>query len=195
MLHQFLKDATKHHHDELEQLMFVNEIMDGSLTLDHYRQILITNYIIHKAFEDELFDSLSPEVANQLDINNRHKLAALQQDLDELTISVADDEIPKSLVFDKNDAAILGAMYVMEGATLGGSVIVRKLQINLQLNHLGLNFNYYNAYGDQLIPRWKTFCEVLNEQPESAYQQALASAQQMFNYIADIQQHNNKLTV
>jgi heme oxygenase len=190
MLQQVLKEATKTNHDELETLMFVNEIMSGTLSLHQYQQILTTNYIVHKAFEDFLFENLSMDLAQQLDISYRHKLAALRADMQELNINLPEDNILEDVIFEKDDASILGALYVMEGATLGGSVIVKKLQTNPQLNNLGLNFNYYGAYGDQLMPRWKTFCEVLNQQPESDYQKALLGARKMFYCMAQIQQNN-----
>jgi len=193
MLQQLLKEATKINHDELEQLMFVNEIMNGTLSVEQYQQILITNYVIHKAYEDELFNNLSAAVAEKLNINRRHKLAALAADLQELQTDIP-VVTQQDITFEKNDPSILGAMYVMEGATLGGSVIVKRLQTNLQLNNLGLNFNYYQVYGSNLIPYWKSFCEELNQQPESAYGAALNSAQKMFDVIARVQQ-NNKLQV
>src|ERR1700761_4707836 len=140
MLHEALKQATKPNHDQLEQLMFVNEIMNGSLTLQQYRQILVTNYLVHKTFEDYLFDNLSPEIAGRLQIENRKKLAALEADLDELGLEPPELEHTTPQI-EKTDAAILGAMYVLEGATLGGNVIVKRLKVNPQLASHNLNFN------------------------------------------------------
>lgn len=191
MLHETLKQATKNNHDELEKLMFVNDIMSGTLSLPHYKQILTTNYLVHKAFEDYLFDNLSVKTAEQLNINNRRKLPALLADMKALQMDIPspnDDEFS----FDKNDSSLLGALYVLEGATLGGSVIVKRLKTNPELSALNLDFNYYQVYGNELIPYWKTFCAVLDQQSEDGYEAAVDSAKKMFGYIADVQLQNNK---
>jgi heme oxygenase len=188
MLHETLKQATRANHDQLEQLMYVNDIMSGTLTAAQYKQILITNYLVHKAFESGLFSSLSGGIAQQLDLPRREKLTALQKDIAELNIPDLENEA-EDITFGPTDAEILGAMYVLEGATLGGSVIVKRLKTNPQLSHL--TFNYYQVYGDQLIPMWKQFCAVLDEQPESNSEGAVTGAKKMFGYIAAVQQQNS----
>jgi heme oxygenase len=191
MLHETLKQSTKNNHDELEQLMFVNDIMSGTLSLIHYKQILTTNYLVHKAFEDYLFDSLNPKTAEQLNITNRKKLPALLADMQALKMEIPSPVNDDELTFNKNDASLLGALYVLEGATLGGSVIVKKLKTNPELSALNLDFNYYQVYGDQLITYWRTFCAVLDQQTEDGYEAAVTSAKKMFGYIATVQTQNN----
>jgi heme oxygenase len=88
MLHETLKSATKQNHDKLEQLMYVNDIMSGTLTLQHYKQILTTNYLVHKAYEAFLFDNLSTDVAQQLNITHRQKLPALIADMEAVNIDL-----------------------------------------------------------------------------------------------------------
>jgi len=191
MLHETLKQATKNNHDELEQLMFVNDIMSGTLSLAHYKQILTTNYLVHKAFEDYLFDNLSPKTAEQLNIASRKKLSALLADMQALQLAIPSPVNDDELTFDKNDTSLLSALYVLEGATLGGSVIVKLLKTNPELSALNLDFNYYQVYGDQLIPNWKTFCAVLDQQGEDGFDDAVNSAKKMFGYIASVQSQVN----
>ncbi|TDN37087.1 hypothetical protein A8B98_04965 [Hymenobacter sp. UV11] len=51
---------------------------------------------------------------------------------------------------------LLGAMYVLEGSTLGGQVLAR------QLAKAGLDLGrYFTGYGALTGPRWKTFCRLL----------------------------------
>jgi len=188
MLQEILKQATRADHDQLEQLMYVGDIMSGNLSLAQYKQLLITNYIVHKNLEHLLFNSLSPEIAQQLNLSHREKLAALQKDMDELDLAEPENDI-EAINFNMNDGELLGAMYVLEGATLGGSVIVKRLKTNP--NFGGLALNYYQVYGGQLIPMWKQFCEVLNQQPESSYNDAISGAKKMFNYIAIVQQQSS----
>jgi len=37
---------------------------------------------------------------------------------------------------------------------------------------------------------WKKFCEILNQQPESSYNDAVNGAKKMFDYIAAVQQNS-----
>jgi heme oxygenase len=193
MLQETLKQATKHNHDELEQLMFVHEIMSGSLSVQQYKQILTTNYLVHKAVEQKLVNGVSADLAENLDLEHRNKLAALEADMLEMDLPLTDDHTNLPPIDFESEAAILGALYVLEGATLGGSVIVKRLKTNPAFASLNPGFHYYQVYGENLIPNWKKFCEVLNQQPEDTFNQSVTGAQQMFNYIASVQQLNNQL--
>ncbi|MEO3408570.1 biliverdin-producing heme oxygenase [Mucilaginibacter sp. CAU 1740] len=186
MLHEKIKQATASLHDKLEQNMFVGQIMDGSLTFEQYLIILHLNYGIHLAVEGFLFGGLSSELQHKLDIPNRIKLPALIKDLEEINTSMSSDiEGPPPNYIDlSSDASILGAMYVLEGATLGGNVIVKRLKTNEHLQPRNLNYHYYQVYGDQLGPKWKQFLEVLNDIPEAEHQAAINSAVRLFEQMA-----------
>ena len=188
MLQEILKSATKDHHDELEKLMFVGEIMKKTLNLQQYKTLLATNYIVHAAIESQLHDALDTELKDILDIENRNKLQALEQDLLEMNI---DKEELDAIKFDfpdvkqHNNASSLGAMYVLEGATLGGHVIHKKLRANPEFEQL--NLHYYTVYAQNLMPNWLTFVNVLNTKvAESDYAVAEQSAVSMFNHIAEV---------
>jgi len=189
MLQEKLKQATQADHDTLEGLMFVHQIMGGTLNLQQYKQILATNYLVHKRFEDTLVNGLDATTASALGISKRRKLDALAADMLELNMD-APEPNADSISFE-NQAEILGALYVLEGATLGGNVIVKRLKINPQLNDLNLGFHYYQVYGESLIPNWKKFVEVLNSQPEDTDDAAINGAKKMFNYIAYVQKQSN----
>lgn len=188
MLQDRLKKATKENHDELESLMFVNEIMNKTLTLAEYKTLLATNYIVHAAVEPKLHESLDEEVKTKLNIENRGKLAALEQDLAEMQISKADlEQLDLSFLSAEqyNSASSLGAMYVLEGATLGGHVIHKKLKANPAFENL--NLRYYSVYDKDLMPNWLTFVNVLNTSvPEKDFALAEESAVKMFNSIATV---------
>ena len=153
MLQELLKEATKPHHDELEQLMFVGQIMDGSLAPAQYQMLLAANYLTHAYFEEYIYSHLSPALQDELNISERVKLPALLKDVEELLIPIpvyngGADALPMPAA---DDASLLGAMYVLEGATLGGHVIVKRLLVNQHLQTLDLGYHYYQAYGQDLI--------------------------------------------
>ena len=188
MLQEILKSATKDNHDELEELMFVNEIMNKTITLQQYKTLLATNYVVHAAIESKLHDALDTELKDTLNLDNRLKLKALEQDLAEMEI---DKDKFDSLDFDfltqrtYDTAAALGAMYVLEGATLGGHVIQKKLRANPAFEKL--NLNYYTVYAQNLMPNWLSFVEVLNTAlPENDYPAAKDSAVNTFGDIARV---------
>jgi heme oxygenase len=184
MLQEILKLATDQQHQNLEQMMFVDKIMNGTLSAEEYKEILQTNYIVHAVFEQQLFETLNPELKDELEINKRRKLPALLKDLDELNINPQDVEFQEKVVsVTANDATVLGAMYVLEGATLGGNVIVKRLKVNQNLQQLNLGFHYYQVYGEDLGKYWKQFCQVLNTKiPEEQYHRSINSALTMFEH-------------
>jgi len=186
MLHEKIKQATAHLHDQLEQKMFVGQIIDGSLTFEQYQTILTVNYATHLATEDFLFSALSDKLRQKLHIESRIKLPALLRDLEEINSAVGGAPNTAPGFIDVNsDASVLGAMYVLEGATLGGSVIAKRLKTNEQLLPYNLNYHYYQVYGDQLGLKWKQFLEVLNTIPETEHEAAIKNAVSLFEHMAN----------
>ena len=185
MLQKVLKEATTAKHNQLEALMHVDKIMYGTLTLDDYRQILTINYKVHQVLEAPLFLALSPTVATAIHLTKRHKLPALIKDMEEAGVAVTTDFIT-SLLFDKrNDAYTLGALYVLEGATLGGHVINKRLRQNSYLQSLNMGYHYYGLYGEGLMQQWQLFCDVINQQPVENTEMAIRGANDVFDeYIA-----------
>lgn len=195
MLQEKLKQATQANHDTLEGLMFVHQIMGGTLSLQQYKQILTTNYLVHQHFEDALANGLNPTITKDLEIYSRRKLGALAADMLEIHLDLQglNTDLPET-TFD-NQAEVLGALYVLEGATLGGNVIVKRLKVNPQLNSLNLGFHYYQVYGENLVPNWKKFVAILNKQPEDTCDASVNGAKKMFEYIAAVQQVQNKQAI
>lgn len=193
MLQEILKAATKDNHDELESLMFVNEIMNKTLSLQQYKTLLATNYIVHAALESQLHDSLDEELKTALSIETRNKVAALELDLAEMGMNKEElDAMNLGFVQlqQPGNATSLGAMYVLEGATLGGRVILKKLKANPAFENLGLH--YYSVYNENLMPYWLAFVNVLNTGvQEQDYDLAKDSAVQMFSHIAAVSKSVN----
>jgi len=182
MLQELLKQETLNNHNELEELMYVHQIMDGSLSLAEYTHILKTNYLVHRAFEARLLNDLNVDLATRLSLSSRNKLGALKKDL--LEMQLVEPAGQETSLHFGTDAKILGALYVLEGATLGGNVIVKRLKGNSAICKANPGFYYYQVYGAKLIENWKTFCSVLNEQDAGRDQESLQGAKEMFAYIA-----------
>jgi heme oxygenase len=74
---------------------------------------------------------------------------------------------------------LLGVLYVLEGATLGGQVIAEALR-----RHIGkeVSCRFFTSYGDQVPAMWGSFLDVLTKLTtgEEAERCAVASAQATF---------------
>lgn len=155
-----LKEATKEQHENLEGVV---DVMNKMFTREDYERLLTKFY--------KFYSSIEPRVAaNRLndsgfDFEARRKTPSLERDLANLGIL----ENVKHLEGSWNDlpelntsAKAFGACYVMEGATLGGQMIMRHLK-----DHLGLTpdngGSFFNSYGAQVGPMWKEFCAVTTE--------------------------------
>lgn len=183
MIADLLRSETAEKHKELESLMFVQEIMNNSLSVENYKKLLTINYIIHQKLENKLANMLDANLARQLDMSSRLKLNALEKDLDywnidNLTLPALNFEL---FIPDQNNAAVLGALYVLEGATLGGNVIKKHILANPNFQDAEGGLNYYGVYGADLGSKWKSFVAVLNQSVEAAdYQHCVTSANETF---------------
>jgi heme oxygenase len=189
MIANLLRTETTENHKALESLMFVNEIMNNSLSIDQYKKLLTINYIIHQKLENTLANMLDADIAVELEMNSRLKLSALEQDLnywhiDSLTLPGLNFEL---FVPQKNTGEVLGALYVLEGATLGGNVIKRHILTNPNFKDHESGLNYYGVYGDELSTKWKKFVYVLNERVvEADYERCVNSANQTFSNLINL---------
>lgn len=193
MLQQTLKEATKNKHAALEELMFVKEIMNGTLSVYQYTQIISTLYLVYQQFENKLHSLIDAENTYTLRLEKRKKTSLLKNDLLEVN-AVPGFIVDTYPINFEQEAAALGALYVLEGATLGGNIIVKHLKTNPQFISLDLHFHYYQAYGDKVFVFWKKFCETLNKQPLHLYSQIIDGAVLMFEYLIFIQKkmmHNS----
>jgi heme oxygenase len=189
MIAGILKTETAKKHEALEASMFVNQIMNNSLDVDDYKKLLTINYIIHQILENKLANMLDTELANELEMDSRLKINALEKDLnywqiDNLTLPPLDFDL---YVPEKNTAEILGALYVLEGATLGGNVIKKHILANPNFKDHENGLNYYGVYGSALGAKWKSFVTVLNNRvKEEDYERCVNSANQTFENLIQL---------
>lgn len=122
--------------------------------------------------EDKIFGSLSDKYSEKLQLNNRKKLALIEKDLESL--SLENQAVSHDLKFD-NEHEALGAMYVIEGSTLGGNVIAKQLSKTEGFDNV--TFNFFGCYQENTGPMWKNFKEVLDtEVTEEHYNEVLSGA-------------------
>ena len=175
-----LRTGTALLHVALEKrLPFFSEHLDA----DWYRRLLQAYYGFYAPMEAALYDSgLIPD---GLDPEPRVKTPTLVRDLYALGL---DDDAINALplcshlpTFD-TPAACLGALYVLEGATLGGQVLRREMaqRLGVAVDNGGA---FLDVYGAETGRRWKDFLVYLGNLPLDmpAKQRAVIAARSTFS--------------
>jgi heme oxygenase len=119
-----LRAETRTEHDAIERSPLLQELFSGNPRREAYRTLLERKYGFHRPVERILRRSAPGLLADRARSN------LLACDLNALGLSLGDlAALPEARELPPLDspAARLGVMYVLEGATLGGQVILNRL--------------------------------------------------------------------
>lgn len=88
------------------------------------------------------------------------------------------DSVGQHRIMNRDE--VLGAMYVMEGATLGGAIVTKEIQrMAAPLPH-----RFFFAYGSDRARMWRQFCDTLANHSRTADHAAVVeSATQAFGLV------------
>ncbi len=178
---EYLKENTVVYHDAAEKLFNSKKIFSKTFTLEDYKKIIHTNYLMLLHAEDKIFSELG-DYSEILQLDDRKKLPLIEKDL-------------KSLLLEKSAAAheleflnlheALGAMYVIEGSTLGGNVIAKQLSKTDGFD--GVTFNFFGCYHENTGAMWKNFKETLDaEVDENKYDEVLTGAKKLYTFLLKV---------
>jgi heme oxygenase len=153
---QQLRDATGAAHRSLEdRLPFMRPELDQAM----YVSLIEAYYGFYQPLE-RLLAQIDDTGVNG---SERQKLPALRRDLQALGLSVAQiDSLPRCEhlpVIDNTDQ-LLGARYVIEGATLGGQVLRRVIKDKLAIE-ADSGAEFLDVYGRSTGPLWKAYLKQL----------------------------------
>lgn len=154
---EFLKNATAPEHQLLDDSPLVRQLADGTITIDSYRHLLEEYLAFFQSWETHA-ETAYPEWVRDLGSFRFCRTSWLEEDLDQLGST-------KVLIGSKfyqpsklNHAQFAGVMYVVEGSSLGGMHLSRKL------GHLpGENHRFFTGYGSDTMPNWASFVTWLNK--------------------------------
>lgn len=153
-------------------------MMDPELTPAKYLQTLQRFYSIYGPLENEVAAATTRSLYAD-EAASRQKVQWLIDDL--LALGMTLDEIARIPPADApafaSPAQAIGAMYVMEGATLGGQHITKRLQRDLP----DLPRRFFSAYGDDTGRMWNTFREKMQALPSADHPGILQGAVATFN--------------
>lgn len=153
-----LKIRTLASHQELEKVLM--QRMRAMRTTDDYIALLQIFYRYFGALEEriglfigsaELPDHLQRRKSESLAIDIRALGGLVPEKVTLSEIPVIDDHLQA-----------FGALYVMEGSTLGGQFISQMIAKQLDIQDKGLSF--FQSYGQHLQTMWATFKMTLNRQ-------------------------------
>jgi heme oxygenase len=182
MLSEYLKQHTAAYHDAAEKLFNSKKIFNKTFTLEDYKKIIGTNYLMLLHSEDQIFSSLSAALAGKLQLEERKKLPLIEKDL--ACLSLAGETTAQNLEFISENEA-LGALYVIEGSTLGGNVIAKQLSKTEGFEKV--TFNFFGCYQENTGTMWKNFKEVLDmEVNEQNYDEVLLGAKKLYTFLLNV---------
>jgi heme oxygenase (biliverdin-IX-beta and delta-forming) len=165
MAFEQLKRGTQDLHRRVEQVV---DIESACGSLHTYRNLLSRLLGYYEPLEVQLSD-FAWHLA-EVDFAARRKSAWLRLDLAFLGVSDAEQsELPRCVELPRlhSMAAALGAMYVLEGATLGGQVILRMIDKNLQLS-APRGAGFHGGYGPHNGSMWLSFKAAATRQLDSS---------------------------
>ncbi len=168
-----LKRAMRAEHERVEAAV---PLMCPDLTREQYISTLRRLYGVVGAWE--VWSSMHAPASLRSLIASRNRCPLLQNDLayfGETALRTAGPE----LALPDDPASFLGAMYVMEGSTLGGQYIARHVESVLHLTNRE-GSSYFRGYGDRTAEMWKEFRQVLASVDETETDVVISSARAMF---------------
>lgn len=152
-----IKLQTRIQHQELEGVLVPK--IKAVRSKEDYASLLQLFYLFFNPLEKDigaLMDSRLP------DFDQRRKTGSILKDLNFIEHKWK-SPTPKVVSPDiQNFPQALGALYVMEGSTLGGRIIAKIIGQQLNLPpETGLS--YFEAYGDATEKMWNQFLQLLND--------------------------------
>lgn len=130
-----------------------------------YAAILRLFYGYYFPVEQRIAQHVSPALLP--DIAERRKAAAIVNDLKALGCDTMPLPLCQRLPAIDNTAQAMGALYVLEGSTLGGKIIANLLLKNKALCVTKEALTFFSGYGDETGCKWKSFLHVFSLQRET----------------------------
>lgn len=163
-----LRLETRDEHNSVEQVL---DLISPSLTIDGYRQRLTQFYGFYAPLEEILKDFIKrqPQKADKYNMSpcareamtmRLNKTALLQRDLRYLGAEIENLPLCRSLPSTETQAEVLGCVYVMEGATLGGRLITQHVRTTLGITPT-TGGSFFDGYGDETGVMWQGMRQML----------------------------------
>ena len=155
---KLLRNSTHDHHSQLNHHPLLAGLTQSDYPLATYQKLLCAYFQIYQHLENTLHQFLLRQPCS-FDYARRVKLPWLKDDLAFFNPTITFENAPPVPIVSPeidNLGQLIGVLYAIEGSTLGGQLISRKLA-----DHHGLTSKtgarFFNAYGEQTLPFWQEF--------------------------------------
>lgn len=187
---KLLRDATHAEHVRLNQHPMLTGITRPNYPLATYQQVLTAYWHLYRELEAAIDQALQARVSS-FSYDLRRKLPWLASDLSYFGLDPdATHHRPASAVARMallDEGKLLGALYTIEGSSLGGLVISRHLAA-----HLGITpargGRFFHGYGDETMHFWSQFEAFMNAAltNEGARNSAVHAAKSTFSMMGSM---------
>jgi len=179
-----LRTATADSHTGLEELPISKSVMNPKVSKEEYLLYLSLMHDVVKDAEENIFPQLKDIIT---DLSERNKYSKLENDLKVLGHSkttIENNPVSDGLK-NPTTAFSLGILYVIEGSSLGGRVILKNINTALGYD-IENGASYFGGYGGQTGSHWKKFIGMLTqyEAQTNSGKEIIAGADYAFNAIS-----------
>jgi heme oxygenase len=153
MLIEQIRSASLTEHEKLEKTLF--PYLTNLKTKRDYRRLLHAFYGYVMPVQELISQHVNEEMMP--DISQRRNAALLLQDL----VALEDTERPRlctDLPKINSHEAAMGALYVLEGSTLGGKIIAGMIAEKLGSTEA---LHFFRGYGEHTGKMWRNFLNIL----------------------------------
>ena len=178
-----LKARTAHQHQQTEDEV---DLLSDDFSIDDYLALLIKFYSFYRGFENRLAKARQ---GNPVDFDYSERLNTPKLEADLRSLGMTENEIEEINPCDNlprldSKERIFGALYVVEGSTLGGQIIARHLKQKFGLDETN-GIAFFSGYGKETGKMWKQFGAAVTEFAETSSEQEeiIAAANETFEKI------------
>ena len=168
MLLEQIRQATAANHEKLENQLI--PFLHSMQAKDEYSLLLQSFYGYIYPVQEKINTYIDATIVP--DINQRRNAALISNDLAGLGTGFTQTKSPELPAID-NHAAAMGALYVLEGSTLGGKMISKMITDKLGSD---TSVAFFSGYGAETGPMWKKFIGYLEHPSHKAGSEAILTA-------------------
>jgi heme oxygenase len=176
-----LREVTQEAHERLHGHDGFAAAAAGTIAAADYRDLLARLYGFHAAFDARMAEA-PPALARELGLAGRGRAALIAADLQGLGAEadpVAALPLCPHMPAMRGAGDILGALYVVEGSTLGGLLIARALE-----PAVGENRRFFLGHGGEHGRLWLSFVARLDRLDAEPTQAAAAERSALATFAA-----------
>lgn len=179
-----LRDATHAEHVRLNRHPLLAGLTRPGYSLATYQLVLRAYHLFYQRLEAAIDQALAAGLC-AFAYAPRRKLPWLVADLQHFGLDPAVDRMAAGILPSwpafTDAGQVFGALYTIEGSSLGGMVIARHLSDNLGLGPVS-GARFFTGYGAQIMPLWQAFETCLSAElaDDRARHSALGAAKTTF---------------